>query len=81
MTPENFAYWLQGFFELTESKELTSEQIQMIKEHLALVFTKVTPITNPSELKDRAKWEMKPFENQSPESIDKLLKLGSRIYC
>jgi hypothetical protein len=34
-----FVYWLQGFFELSEpNTPLTMEQIQIIKNHLKLVF-------------------------------------------
>ena len=50
MTPENFVYWLNGFFEISGSKTLTEEQVQVLKEHLKLVLTKKTPditITNP----------------------------------
>lgn len=43
MTPENFAYWLQGFFEISGAKTLDERQVQEIKNHLDLVFTKVTP--------------------------------------
>lgn len=43
MTPENFAYWMKGFFELTPSNKLTEEQVQSIREHLDLVFNKITP--------------------------------------
>lgn len=43
MTGQEFAYWLQGFFELTEGNKITSKQVKIIKDHLALVFTKVTP--------------------------------------
>ncbi len=43
MNSENFAYWLQGYFELLGKDEpLTKEQTQIIKDHLALVFVKVT---------------------------------------
>lgn len=42
LTPENFCYWLNGFAELTPEPP-TTEQWKSIKEHLALVFTKVTP--------------------------------------
>jgi hypothetical protein len=42
MTTDNFCYWLQGFFELTDSKDLTPEQVEMIKEHLQLTMTKKT---------------------------------------
>lgn len=45
--PLFFAYWLQGFFELSNSTTLTEEQVAMIKAHLALVFEKVTPSSYP----------------------------------
>lgn len=42
----NFCYWLNGYFELNginkESKPLSAEQIECIKEHLKLVFVKKT---------------------------------------
>jgi len=40
MTPENFCYWLQGYFEISDSKELTEKQINVIQSHLHLVFNK-----------------------------------------
>jgi hypothetical protein len=43
MTPENFVYWLNGFFEISGSKNLTEEQVQVLKDHLKLVLTKKTP--------------------------------------
>lgn len=44
MTPEQFAYWLQGFTELTPDLERPSAaQWQAIKDHLQTVFVKVTP--------------------------------------
>lgn len=57
MTPENFVYWLQGFFELSDAAgaantALTPQQVQAIKNHLQLVMTKVTPaitITAPPD--------------------------------
>lgn len=49
MTPEQFAYWMQGFVELQNSNEPpTEEQWQIIKDHLQLVFKKVTPQRNCS---------------------------------
>lgn len=40
MTSENFAYWLNGFFELNGPlvKPMTVEQVDLIQRHLALVF-------------------------------------------
>lgn len=44
MTPEQFAYWLQGFVELNPSmQQPTPEQWKAIGEHLQTVFVKVTP--------------------------------------
>ena len=42
MNPQEFSYWLKGFFELTDQKTLNETQVQIIKEHLDLVFTKET---------------------------------------
>ena len=42
MSEKEFCYWLQGMFELTDPKELTEAQTKMIKDHLQLVFKKVT---------------------------------------
>lgn len=46
MTPENFTYWLKGFFELIEAGPkipeklvLTVKQVEMIEKHLKSVFT------------------------------------------
>lgn len=40
MTSTNFAYWLQGFFELSgdASNEITEKRKDIIKKHLELVF-------------------------------------------
>ena len=39
MTPRDFAYWLQGFFELQSDpkQNLTPKQVQTINSHIALV--------------------------------------------
>jgi hypothetical protein len=38
MTSRDFAYWLKGHFELSDSDSLSSEQIAIIKNHLDMVF-------------------------------------------
>ncbi len=44
MTPENFCYWLQGYFEISQNNwGLAQYQIQIIQDHLNLVFDKKTP--------------------------------------
>lgn len=42
MTPEQFAYWMQGFAELNGAPP-TQEQWESIRDHLQTVFKKVTP--------------------------------------
>ena len=38
MKAVEFAYWLQGLFELTDTKTLNEKQVTAIKNHLKLVF-------------------------------------------
>lgn len=42
MSERDFCYWLQGFVEVYGHTP-TEEQWKIIKDHLALVFNKVTP--------------------------------------
>lgn len=44
MTPEEFCRWLKGYAELAENAViLTARQWTMVKNHLDLVYNKVTP--------------------------------------
>jgi hypothetical protein len=38
MTSRDFAFWLQGFFEVSNAETINKEQTQVIKSHLNLVF-------------------------------------------
>lgn len=38
MRSRDFAYWLQGFFEISGTDNVTPDQIRNIKKHLNLVF-------------------------------------------
>lgn len=40
-----FCYFLQGFLEINNNpdQQMSAQQVQIIKDHLDLVFTKVTP--------------------------------------
>lgn len=44
MNERDFIYWLQGFLEISNTNKLTENQVKMIKEHIALVLHKITPI-------------------------------------
>lgn len=43
MNERDFCYWLNGFVELTQGQTPNPAQWKSIKEHLDLVFKKVTP--------------------------------------
>lgn len=38
MTAENFCYWLQGLFELSQPVNLDEGQTRLVKQHLEMVF-------------------------------------------
>lgn len=38
MTSRDFAFWLQGFFEISNPEVIQSNQTELIKKHLNLVF-------------------------------------------
>lgn len=66
MTPEQFAYWLQGFAEMDNSEHPpTKEQWKMIKDHLQTVFKKVTPplTQNPWNIQPQIQ-PTNPYNNQ-----------------
>lgn len=46
MTAQEFCYWLQGYIEIQNPKEMNETQVQIIKDHLKLVFEKITPERN-----------------------------------
>ena len=41
MTPVQFAYWLQGVFEIGDVKSLDERQTKIIRNHLAMVFAHI----------------------------------------
>jgi hypothetical protein len=43
MTTQDFAYWLQGYVEISNGKMVDETQWNIIKDHLKEVFVKSTP--------------------------------------
>lgn len=72
MSPENFAYWLQGFVELTQGQAPNPAQWKSIQEHLGEVFKKVTPLVGETKIKVHVdtKDAQEPFESMA-ESMKK----------
>lgn len=57
MTPRDFCYWLQGYFEISlrGDEELSRTQIERIKSHLALVFAhSIDPETDGGDPEKKA---------------------------
>jgi hypothetical protein len=76
MDAKEFTYFLQGFFELTDSENLSPGQVKIIKHKLSSVFNKVTPSysipisnTKPGQVlqykEDRVEWVDNPTCNVS----------------
>lgn len=68
MNTNDFALWLHGFFEISESNALTEKQVQIIKDHLDLCFNKVTPDRSKEE------WVQPYFGNENPRKKSGVLR-------
>jgi hypothetical protein len=88
MTSRDFCYWLQGFFELSKEPGLqpsgmTSEQIELIRRHLALVFVHEIdpsaggPVEQAQLNAVHAGMTKEEVEKAIKDAIDKLPKPGS----
>lgn len=54
MLARDFAYWLQGAFEVGQMTTLNEKQTQLIKNHLALVFVHdIDPSAGGPEVQDK----------------------------
>ena len=69
MTTRDFCYWLQGLFELVETKTLDEKQTQMIKNHLKIVFL-VEANKGTKELQETLR-KIHTFEEESRKNIKK----------
>ena len=92
MTPGQFTFWLQGFFEISGAQEITKEQSQIIQDHLQLVFNKVTPNRerkkiDPFDLalqggaSDEFPWDLEPICGTSQEHEDTVKFLRTAVSC
>lgn len=62
MTTEQFVYWLQGFMEMADPKELNKTQTQQIKNHLKLVFDKKTPEVSLPMIQREEPFRITPYQ-------------------
>lgn len=65
MKSQDFCYWLQGFFEISEANQLNEKQIETIKNHLNLVFYhEIDPSYTKDEKKQQAMTEIHNGNNK-----------------
>ncbi len=76
MDSTQFVFWLQGFFELSDSKTLSEKQVQVIKDHLALFLNKVTPDRNNVSSWLSREQQTYCTSEFSKSAIDKLNKIS-----
>lgn len=57
MKPEEFCYWLQGVFEMSNTKEFDKRQTATLKRHLGMVFEHIAHLDE----KDQPKVNMNPL--------------------
>jgi hypothetical protein len=56
MTSRDFVYFLQGFFEINEPQTINKQQVEIIKNHLNLVFKhEIDPSLNEGKSKEEVK--------------------------
>jgi hypothetical protein len=66
MTSRDFAFWLQGFFEISGTDEINKEQVIIIKKHLNLVFKhEIDPSMGDQKHQD----ELNEIHNDIPSFI------------
>lgn len=85
MTSRDFAFWLQGFFEITEGDErnagrgLSPAQAETVRRHLALVFKhEIDP--SMKEPEPKTAHEAKLDEAHSPFSPPPPHTTGGPVY-
>lgn len=79
MNSRDFAYWLQGFFEIGGVRAITAEEAQVIQNHLNMVFIHEIDPSFPAEQQaqlddahDGKPAVQKPPFLMSPEEFNKV---------
>lgn len=87
MTPENFCYWLQGFIEISGLQAISEEQVNVINDHLKLVFQKVTPSKPYTGIRSMDLPDSHPHPSSkycaltTPGTLSELLRTKTALSC
>lgn len=76
MTSIEFAYWLQGAFEIAQVSSFNEEQTQVIKNHLAMV-----EYTEKNQMSKFCTWLQGFFDMAEPKilSVDQAEKIEEKL--
>lgn len=77
MDHSSFCYWLHGYMELTNGAHPTPQQWETIKDHLELIFNKVTP--NRFNDKERPTYRALTTPSSNPIDQEGLLCGGVQL--
>lgn len=72
MTPENFCYWLRGFYEINGETTLTERQSKIISKHLNLVFAEEAK--NLPTVSEKSTPKKEATGEEAVEALDKYLE-------
>lgn len=76
MTSRDFAYWLQGYFEISNPETISNKETEMIKKHLNLVFKHEI---DPSMGNEQHQQELNNIHNTKPTLEDLGEKYGFEV--
>lgn len=72
MNERDFCFWLQGFMEISgKNCQLNPEQVKIIRDHLSLVFNKITPVYD----------NLPNYAYQEALLNTKYIDNNSKLYC
>ena len=87
MTEREFLFWLKGFIEIGNSKTINETQVEIIKDHLDLVFNKITPNRWPNvqhqitcSMPTNIPAQKLPYSGLYP-SVSKPFCISDQVYC
>jgi hypothetical protein len=71
MKSRDFVYWLQGFIEIADPKELNEDQLKVIKSHLNMVFIhEIDPSDGDADMQEELNKAHSPGYSKESKSGD-----------
>lgn len=81
MTSRDFAFWLQGLFELSNPTTLDEKQTELIKRHLDLVFVhEIDPAMGDKKHQDILNKIHQGKTDEDTKIVDELINLPPHYY-